>query len=186
MAALHPWRNEQVLALLQAALTDPAPAVQREALLGLGLAAQQGEFTDLARLVPCLGEPALAPAAVEALGRAQAVDLLVAALPTADGSLTRAIAQALARIGSPAALTALVSLLATAADPPYIAALLARHGQGDRLVALWQQRHPCLALPEVRRELALVAVDGALLTALANDSDALVSLYARRRLPSIL
>jgi len=180
LAALHPWRDPAVLLQLQTALADPAPIVQREALIGLGLAAQQGEFRELHRLVPFLADPELAPAAAEALGRAQAVALLEKALSTA--AHPQAIAEALARIGTAEALTVLVTLLDTAPDPVPIAILLARHGGTPHLIQLWHRSHPCFAVPAVRRELAIAATDPHLLTVLSRDPDALVALYARQRL----
>ncbi|MFQ3679635.1 MAG: HEAT repeat domain-containing protein [Pseudanabaenaceae cyanobacterium] len=182
LAALHPWRDGAVLALLQQALTDPAPPVQREALIGLGLAAQQGEITDLQPLVPFLENPELAPAAIEALGRARAVSLLQKALTTASPAIAQAIATALARIGTAEALSVLATFLDTAVDAVPMAVLLARHGGVGHLVSRWYQQHPCFGEAVVRRELALVADDAALLATLAADADALVSLYARQRL----
>ncbi len=180
LAALHPWRDPAVLTQLQTALADPAPIVQREALVGLGLAAQQGEFRELHRLVPFLADPVLAPAAAEALGRARAVDPLREALPTA--AHPQAIAEALARIGTAEALSVLATLLDTAPDPVPIAVLLTRHGGTDRLIQLWHRSHPCFTVPAVRRELAIAAADPDLLTVLSHDPDVLVALYARQRL----
>ncbi|MGQ9865618.1 MAG: hypothetical protein ACUVSQ_04935, partial [Pseudanabaenaceae cyanobacterium] len=186
LAALHPWRDSAVLAQLQTALDDPAPIVQREALLGLGLAAQQGEFTNCRRLVPFLANPDLAPAAVEALGRARAVGLLRESLPIVPAAVIPAIAAALASIGTEEACALLVSLLDTAANPIPIVVGLARHGGAEHLVQLWHQQHPCFSQPAVRRELAIVAQDRSLLTALVSDEDALVALYARHRLTTHL
>ncbi|HAN45300.1 MAG TPA: hypothetical protein DCQ32_01975 [Cyanobacteria bacterium UBA8156] len=186
LAALHPWRDAAVLAQLQAALDDPAPIVQREAVIGLGLAAQQGESTDLSRLVPFLAHPDLAPAAVEALGRAKAVERLRRSLPAAPAAVIPAIAVALAGIGTEEALVLLASLLDTAVNPIPIVVGLARHGGAAHLVKLWHQQHPCFGQPAVRRELAIVAQDPELLTTLTSDEDALVALYARHRLTTPL
>lgn len=133
--ALGDSRTRLAVDELQAALTDPSPAVREEAARALG---EIGEVVAVNALLAALHDPAtgLIAEAAEALGRIgdrRANGSLAALLRSAPDRISRrdriVVTQALGKLGGSDAVTALLETLAQTADEEMTETLVAALGQ---------------------------------------------------------